>query len=68
MKYGSLGELTVSVAQIKDAEFAQRAIYTASSAEAALAELDAFALVLRSEKFPTVAAAWRRAWDRACPA
>ena len=42
-------------------------IYTASSAEAALAELDAFAQGAWGQKFPTVAAAWRRAWDRVIP-
>ena len=42
-------------------------IYTASSAEAAMAELDAFAQGPWGEKFPTVAAAWRRAWDRVIP-
>ena len=42
-------------------------IYTAPSAEAALAELDAFAQSPWGEKFLTVAAAWRRAWDRIIP-
>ncbi len=42
-------------------------IYTAASAEAALAELDAFAQGPWGQKFPTVAAAWRRAWDRIIP-
>ena len=42
-------------------------IYTAPSAEAALAELDAFEQGPWGEKFPTVAAAWRRAWDRVIP-
>jgi len=42
-------------------------IYSAASAEAALAELDAFAQGPWGEKFPTVAAAWRRAWDRVIP-
>jgi len=42
-------------------------IYTATSAEAALAELDAFEQGPWGEKFPTVAAAWRRAWDRVIP-
>ncbi len=42
-------------------------IYTAPSAEAALAELDAFASGAWGQKFPTVAAAWRRAWDRVIP-
>ena len=40
-------------------------IYTAPSAEAA--ELDVFAQGPWGEKFPTVAAAWRRAWDRVIP-
>ena len=42
-------------------------IYTAASAEAALAELDAFERGLWGEKFPTVVAAWRRAWERVIP-
>jgi len=42
-------------------------IYTATSAEAAMAELEAFAQGPWGEKFPTVAAAWRRAWDRVIP-
>ena len=42
-------------------------IYTAPSAEAALAELDAFASGAWGQKFSTVAAAWRRAWDRVIP-
>jgi transposase-like protein len=42
-------------------------IYTASSAEAAQAELDAFEAGAWGQKFPTVAAAWRRAWDRVIP-
>jgi transposase-like protein len=42
-------------------------IYTAASAEAALAELEAFAQGAWGQKFPTVAAAWRRAWDRVIP-
>jgi len=42
-------------------------IYTAASAEAAMAELEAFAQVPWGDKFPTVAAAWRRAWDRVIP-
>ena len=42
-------------------------IYTAPSAEAAMVELDAFAQGPWGEKFPTVAAAWRRAWDRVIP-
>ena len=42
-------------------------IYTAPSAEAAQAELDAFERGAWGNKFPTVAAAWRRAWDRVIP-
>jgi putative transposase len=42
-------------------------IYTAPSAEAALAELDAFERSPLGIKFPTVGAAWRRAWDRVIP-
>jgi len=42
-------------------------IYTAPSAEVAMAELEAFAQGPWGEKFPTVAAAWRRAWDRVIP-
>ncbi len=44
-----------------------RPIYTAPTAEAALAELEAFAQGPWGQKFPTVAAAWRRAWDRVIP-
>jgi putative transposase len=39
-------------------------IYTAASAEAAL---DAFEQDPWGRKFPTVAAAWRRAWDKVIP-
>ena len=42
-------------------------IYTAVSAEAAQAELDAFEQGAWGRKFPTVVAAWRRAWDRVIP-
>jgi len=44
-----------------------RPIYTAASAEAAQAELDAFEQGAWGHKFPTVVAAWRRAWDRVIP-
>lgn len=44
-----------------------RPIYTAPSAEAAQAELDAFAAGPMGQKFPTVSAAWRNAWDRVIP-
>jgi putative transposase len=46
---------------------ALRPIYTAPSAEAAAAELDAFEQGGWGRKFPTVVAAWRRAWDRVIP-
>jgi len=42
-------------------------VYTAASAEAAEAELDAFEQGAWGQKFPTVVAAWRRAWDRVIP-
>ena len=42
-------------------------IYTAPSAEAAEAELDAFERGPWGQKFPTVVAAWRRAWDKVIP-
>ena len=42
-------------------------IYTAPTAEAAQAELDAFAGGPWGIKFPTVATAWRRAWDKVIP-
>jgi transposase-like protein len=46
---------------------ALRPIYAAVSAEAALAALDAFEDGEWGRKFPTVVAAWRRAWDRVIP-
>jgi putative transposase len=46
---------------------ALRPIYAAASAEAALAALDAFAESEWGRKFPTVVAAWRRAWDQVIP-
>ena len=42
-------------------------IYTAPSAEGAQAELDAFEAGPWGTKFPTVVAAWRRAWDKVIP-
>jgi transposase-like protein len=42
-------------------------IYTAPTAEAAQAELDSFATGPWGTKFPTVVAAWRRAWDKVIP-
>ena len=44
-----------------------RPIYTAVSAETAEAELLAFERGPWGEKFPTVVAAWRRAWDKVIP-
>jgi len=44
-----------------------RPIYTAASAEAAEAELEAFAQGTWGQKFPTVVAAWRRAWSHVIP-
>jgi transposase-like protein len=44
-----------------------RPIYTAVTAEAAEAALDAFEAGSWGQKFPTVVAAWRRAWDRVIP-
>jgi len=42
-------------------------IYTAASAEVALAQLEAFEVGQWGAKFPTVAAAWRRNWDKVIP-
>jgi len=44
-----------------------RPIYAAVTAEAAAAELDAFEAGPWGQKFPTVVAAWRRAWERVIP-
>jgi putative transposase len=46
---------------------ALRPIYAAASAEAALAALDVFEDGEWGRKFPTVVAAWRRAWDQVIP-
>jgi putative transposase len=46
---------------------ALRPIYTAANAEAAEAELAAFENGPWGEKFPTVAASWRRAWAHVIP-
>jgi len=46
---------------------ALRPIYTAVSADVALAELDAFEQGPWGTKFPTVPAAWRRAWSHVIP-
>jgi len=42
-------------------------VYTAPSAEAASAALDAFEASAWGQKFPTVVAAWRNAWERVIP-
>jgi putative transposase len=42
-------------------------IYTATSAEAAQAQLDAFEAGPWGQKFPTVVASWRRAWGHVIP-
>jgi len=44
-----------------------RPIYTAASAEAAEAELDTFERGPWGQRFPTVVAAWRRAWSHVIP-
>ena len=46
---------------------ALKPIYTAPSAEAAATELDAFEAGPWGQRFPTVVAIWRRAWDRVIP-
>jgi transposase-like protein len=46
---------------------ALRAVYTAPSAEAAGAALDAFERGPWGSKFPTVVASWRRAWAHVIP-
>ena len=46
---------------------ALKPVYTAPSAEAAQAELDAFDSGEWGRRYPTVAASWRRAWDRVIP-
>lgn len=51
----------------KDLAAALRPVYTAASAEAAAAALDVFEQDVWGKKFPTVVAAWRRAWDRVIP-
>lgn len=46
---------------------ALKPIYTAVNAQVAEAELDAFEQGPWGQKFPTVVASWRRAWDRVIP-
>jgi putative transposase len=60
LSYASWKERKALAAAIKP-------IYTASSAEAAEAALDAFEAGSWGERFPTVAASWRRAWSHVVP-
>jgi transposase-like protein len=46
---------------------AMRPIYTALNAESAEAELSAFEVGPWGQKFPTIAASWRRAWANVIP-
>ena len=46
---------------------ALRPVYTAASAEAAEQALNAFERGTWGQRYPTVTAAWRRAWDRVIP-
>ncbi|WP_325340341.1 IS256 family transposase, partial [Xylophilus sp.] len=46
---------------------ALRPVYTAASAEAAAQALDEFEIGPWGQKYATVAASWRRAWDRVIP-
>ena len=70
MRRGHLVRNSLDYAGWKDRKplaAAIRPIYTAPSAEAAQAALEAFAQGPRGQKFPTVTAAWRHAWDRVIP-
>jgi putative transposase len=60
LDYASWNDRKVLAAAIKP-------IYTAPSAEAAQSELDASEEGAWGMKFPTVVAAWRRAWDKVVP-
>ena len=57
----------VSWKERKQLAAALRLIYTAASAEAAAAALDAFASGPWGQRFPTVVAPWRRAWTHVIP-
>jgi transposase-like protein len=46
---------------------ALKSVYAAPSAEAAALALDEFERGLWGQKYPTVVASWRRAWDRVIP-
>jgi putative transposase len=51
----------------KELAAALKPIYTAVCAESAEEELEAFAQGAWGKKFPTIAPAWRRAWDKVIP-
>ena len=53
--------------QRKPLAAALRAIYTAPSADLAQSALDAFERGEWGQRFPTIVAAWRRAWARVMP-
>jgi putative transposase len=53
--------------QRKPLAAALRAIYTAPSADLAQSALDAFERGEWGQRFPTIVAAWRRAWTRVIP-
>ena len=53
--------------QRKPLAAALRTIYTAPSADLAAAALDAFEYGEWGQRFPTIVAAWRRAWTRVTP-
>jgi len=53
--------------QRKPLAMALRAIYTAPSADAAMAALDEFERGTWGTRFPTVVASWRRAWPHVIP-
>jgi putative transposase len=53
--------------QRKPLAMALRTIYTAASADAALAALDEFERSAWGQRFPTVVASWRRAWAHVIP-
>jgi len=60
LDYASYKERAALAAAIKP-------VYTATSAETAESELDAFEQSVLGRKFPTVVKAWRTAWDRVIP-
>ncbi len=53
--------------QRKPLAMALRTIYTAASADAAMAALDEFERSAWGQRFPTVVASWRRAWAHVIP-